>query len=72
MSASLACDDRVCDRAERLFHTPQQAGSSVFLLRAAEQAPGDCVFHQPPSLIRLTLAGSVCGFSEVYDSPLLS
>lgn len=53
-----------------LLHALQQAGRPAFLLRAAEQAPGDFAFHYPPSLIHLTLAVSVHihGFSEIHDS----
>lgn len=56
--------------AESLFQNLQQAGGPTFLLCAADQAPGDCIFHRPPSLICLTVAVSVCvcGFSEIYDS----
>lgn len=59
-----------CNGAESLFHPLQQADKPTFLLRAAEQATGDCIFHCPPSLIHLTLAVSVCicFFSEIYDS----
>lgn len=64
---------RGCNGTESLFYALQQAGRPTFLLRAAEQATGDSIFHRPPSLIHLTLAVSVCicGFSEIYDSLLL-
>jgi len=49
-----------CSGAESQFRALQQAGRPTFLLRAAEQALGDCVFHCPPRLLRLTLAVRVC------------
>lgn len=70
--ASQSEDDRLagCNRAESLFQNLRQAGRPTFLLCAADQAPGGCIFHCPPSLIHLTLAASVCicGYSEIYDS----